>query len=144
MRSTSAAASVNVIVCLSADVPRGYESLSRLGAARSRKGCAVLVVPSSRPSAAAHHYGAPTFARDPRDNPRPQPSQRARNAYDCRVAGARNEPSTMTVSRPATVSRVKGVTVLVTKGPDQGRTVTIEQPSFVVGVGEAADFRLKD
>ena len=54
------------------------------------------------------------------------------------------DPSTMTVSRPATVSRVKGVTVLVTKGPDQGRTVTIEQPSFVVGVGEAADFRLKD
>jgi transcriptional regulator with PAS, ATPase and Fis domain len=51
---------------------------------------------------------------------------------------------TMTVNKPASVSRVKGVTILVTKGPDQGRTVTIEQPSFVIGVGEAADFRLKD
>ena len=61
--------------------------------------------------------------------------------YDLSV---RNDMPTMTVNKPATVSRVKGVTIHVTKGPDAGRSVTIEQPSFVIGVGEAADFRLKD
>ncbi len=32
----------------------------------------------------------------------------------------------------------------VTKGADAGRSILIEQPSFVIGVGEAADFRLTD
>jgi transcriptional regulator with PAS, ATPase and Fis domain len=52
--------------------------------------------------------------------------------------------STMTLSQPSTVTRVKSVTIHVTKGPDQGRSVTVDTPSFVIGVGEAADFRLKD
>jgi DNA-binding NtrC family response regulator len=32
----------------------------------------------------------------------------------------------------------------VTQGPDSGRSVTVDQPSFVVGVGSSADFRLTD
>ncbi|MBX3226687.1 MAG: sigma 54-dependent Fis family transcriptional regulator [Labilithrix sp.] len=55
-----------------------------------------------------------------------------------------SEKGTLTVAQSATVSRVRSVTVHVTKGPDAGRSVTIEQPSFVIGVGEAADFRLTD
>jgi pSer/pThr/pTyr-binding forkhead associated (FHA) protein len=40
--------------------------------------------------------------------------------------------------------RLRGATVTVTKGPDAGRTVKIEQPTFLIGKGDAADLQLTD
>ena len=40
--------------------------------------------------------------------------------------------------------QVRAVTIHVTKGPDAGRSARVDQPTFVVGVGDAADFRLTD
>jgi transcriptional regulator with PAS, ATPase and Fis domain len=39
---------------------------------------------------------------------------------------------------------VRAVTVRVLRGPDNGRSVRVEQPSLVIGVGSSADFRLTD
>ncbi len=36
------------------------------------------------------------------------------------------------------------MTVRVTKGPDAGRSARVDQPSFVIGGGDGADFRLTD
>src|SRR5262245_34723968 len=57
---------------------------------------------------------------------------------------ARPPPRTVTVAQAAGAFRVRAVSVHVTKGPDAGRSVRVEQPSFVIGVGDAADFRLTD
>jgi transcriptional regulator with PAS, ATPase and Fis domain len=51
---------------------------------------------------------------------------------------------TKTVAGGPAILRVKAVTIHVTKGPDAGRIVRVDQPSFVIGVGDAADFRLSD
>jgi transcriptional regulator with PAS, ATPase and Fis domain len=51
---------------------------------------------------------------------------------------------TLTANPGTTALRVRAVTVHVTKGPDAGRSIRVEQPSFVIGVGEAADFRIAD
>jgi transcriptional regulator with PAS, ATPase and Fis domain len=40
--------------------------------------------------------------------------------------------------------RVRAVTLEVAKGPDLGRSARIDQPTFVVGGGDSADFRLTD
>ncbi|MBX3228870.1 MAG: sigma 54-dependent Fis family transcriptional regulator [Labilithrix sp.] len=45
--------------------------------------------------------------------------------------------------RPRSI-KLRAATLRVTKGPDTGRTVKLDQPSFVIGVGESADFRLTD
>jgi transcriptional regulator with GAF, ATPase, and Fis domain len=39
---------------------------------------------------------------------------------------------------------LRGARLVVTRGPDTGRAVAIESPSFVVGTGETADLRLTD
>jgi pSer/pThr/pTyr-binding forkhead associated (FHA) protein len=40
--------------------------------------------------------------------------------------------------------RVRAVTVRVVRGPDAERSIRLEQPSLVIGVGAGADFRLTD
>jgi len=44
----------------------------------------------------------------------------------------------------APTMRVRAASLHVAKGPDAGRVAKIDQPSFVVGVGPSADFRLTD
>ena len=39
---------------------------------------------------------------------------------------------------------MRAVTLHVAQGPDAGRTAKVDQPMFVVGVGDSADFRLTD
>jgi transcriptional regulator with PAS, ATPase and Fis domain len=56
-----------------------------------------------------------------------------------------NDAPTRTVAQAPGAFRVRAVTLHVAKGPtDQGRSARLDQPTFVVGVGEAADFRLTD
>jgi transcriptional regulator of acetoin/glycerol metabolism len=57
---------------------------------------------------------------------------------------APSHPRTVTVAQASSALRVKAVSLHVAKGVDAGRSVRIEQPTFVIGVGEAADFRLTD
>ncbi len=45
--------------------------------------------------------------------------------------------------RPRSI-KLRAATLRVAKGPDAGRSAKVDQPSFVVGVGETADFRLTD
>jgi transcriptional regulator with PAS, ATPase and Fis domain len=52
-------------------------------------------------------------------------------------------PTETVVSTPHSM-RVRTVTLHVTKGPDAGRSVRVDQPTFAIGVGDAADFRLTD
>jgi len=51
---------------------------------------------------------------------------------------------TRTVAAGPGSMRVRGATLAVTRGPDAGRTATIDQPTFVIGTGETADVRLTD
>jgi transcriptional regulator with PAS, ATPase and Fis domain len=60
------------------------------------------------------------------------------------VSVSSNDVPTQTVHGGPASLRVKAVTVHVTKGPDAGRVARVDQPSFVLGVGDAADFRLTD
>jgi transcriptional regulator with PAS, ATPase and Fis domain len=50
---------------------------------------------------------------------------------------------TRTVGTAASL-RVRGATLHVTKGPDAGRSARVDQPTFIVGGGDSADFRLRD
>jgi len=54
-----------------------------------------------------------------------------------------DQPTKTIVSTPHHM-RVRAVTLHVTKGPDAGRSVRVDQPMFTIGVGDAADFRLTD
>ncbi|MBX3189309.1 MAG: sigma 54-dependent Fis family transcriptional regulator [Labilithrix sp.] len=45
--------------------------------------------------------------------------------------------------RPSSL-KLRAATLTVTQGPDAGRSAKIDQPTFVVGVGDSADFRLTD
>jgi transcriptional regulator with PAS, ATPase and Fis domain len=56
----------------------------------------------------------------------------------------RTDVATVTVAQLQGALRVRAVTVHVVKGPDAGRSARVDQPSFVIGVGSAADFRLTD
>jgi transcriptional regulator with PAS, ATPase and Fis domain len=47
-------------------------------------------------------------------------------------------------STPGTTLRVRAVNVEVTTGPDAGRRVRVDRPTFVVGTGDSADLRLSD
>jgi transcriptional regulator with PAS, ATPase and Fis domain len=40
--------------------------------------------------------------------------------------------------------RVRSAKLVITKGPDAGRSATIDQPTFVIGTGQSADVRLGD
>jgi transcriptional regulator with PAS, ATPase and Fis domain len=51
---------------------------------------------------------------------------------------------TISLDDRATTLTVRTVGLEVLHGPDAGRAVRVEQPSFVVGVGESADLRLTD
>jgi len=52
---------------------------------------------------------------------------------------------TMTIAGGAGQTlRVRAATLKVTKGPDNGRSAKIDQPSFIVGLGDTADFRVTD
>src|SRR5438045_3524382 len=42
------------------------------------------------------------------------------------------------------VLRVRAVSLEVTAGPDRGRAARVDRPTFVIGTGESADFRLAD
>jgi transcriptional regulator with PAS, ATPase and Fis domain len=53
-------------------------------------------------------------------------------------------PDGVTHTLPANSLVVRAVTVHVTRGPDAGRVLRIEGPSFVVGTGELANLRLTD
>jgi DNA-binding NtrC family response regulator len=52
--------------------------------------------------------------------------------------------ATHTVAVGPASMRVRGARLVITKGPDAGRSATIDQPTFVIGTGEAADVRLTD
>ena len=43
-----------------------------------------------------------------------------------------------------TALSVRSAKLVITKGPDAGRTATIDQPTFVIGTGHSADVRLTD
>ncbi|MBX3185718.1 MAG: sigma 54-dependent Fis family transcriptional regulator [Labilithrix sp.] len=53
------------------------------------------------------------------------------------------EPTVSLDAGPLTL-RIRTVTLHVIRGPDTGRAVRVEQPTFVVGVGDTADLRLTD
>jgi transcriptional regulator with PAS, ATPase and Fis domain len=55
-------------------------------------------------------------------------------------AGATQVPSEL----PGARLRVRAVSLRVTAGPDAGRGVRVERPSFVIGTGPGADLRLGD
>ena len=44
----------------------------------------------------------------------------------------------------ASALRVRAATLHVKRGPDAGRDVRVDRPSFVVGTGDTADLRLND
>ncbi|MCA9585253.1 MAG: sigma 54-interacting transcriptional regulator [Myxococcales bacterium] len=52
--------------------------------------------------------------------------------------------ATKSLDGRATSVRVRAASLHVAKGPDAGRAVKIDQPTFVIGVGESADLRLSD
>jgi transcriptional regulator with PAS, ATPase and Fis domain len=47
-------------------------------------------------------------------------------------------------TNPRPVLSVRAVNIEVAVGPDAGRRVRVDSPSFVIGTGDAADFRLTD
>jgi transcriptional regulator with PAS, ATPase and Fis domain len=51
---------------------------------------------------------------------------------------------THTAHTRQTALNVRSARLVVTKGPDSGRTATIDQPTFVIGTGQSADVRLND
>jgi transcriptional regulator with PAS, ATPase and Fis domain len=51
---------------------------------------------------------------------------------------------TQTIATTPHSMRVRAVTLHVTKGPDAGRSARVDQPTFTIGVGDGADFRLTD
>ncbi len=51
---------------------------------------------------------------------------------------------THTTDARQTALRVRSAKLMVTKGADAGRTAAIDQPTFVIGTGQAADLRLAD
>jgi transcriptional regulator with PAS, ATPase and Fis domain len=51
---------------------------------------------------------------------------------------------THTAHTRQTAFNVRSAKLVVTKGPDSGRTATIDQPTFVIGTGQSADVRLTD
>ncbi len=51
---------------------------------------------------------------------------------------------THTAHARQTALDVRSAKLVVTKGPDSGRTATIDQPTFVIGTGQSADVRLND
>ena len=51
---------------------------------------------------------------------------------------------THTTDARQTAIQVRSAKLVITKGPDTGRTATIDQPTFVIGTGQAADVRLSD
>ena len=61
-----------------------------------------------------------------------------------RYARASMIEGTRSLSSRSRSIKLRAATLRVTKGPDAGRAVKIDQPSFVIGVGEGADFRLTD
>lgn len=60
------------------------------------------------------------------------------------VPPSSDDAPTRTVAQAPGAFRVRAVTLHVARGPDQGRSARLDQPTFVIGVGEAADFRLTD
>ncbi len=54
-----------------------------------------------------------------------------------------SEPTKTVISTPNSMS-VRAVTLHVTKGPDAGRVARVDQPTFTIGGGDSADFRLTD
>jgi transcriptional regulator with PAS, ATPase and Fis domain len=54
-----------------------------------------------------------------------------------------DEGTLSAIARPTSL-RLRSVGLQVLKGPDAGRTAVADQPTFVVGTGEAADLRLSD
>lgn len=59
-------------------------------------------------------------------------------------AVVRPETSTLTIADGRETLEVRAVTLHVTKGPDAGRSIRLVEPTCIIGVGEAADFRLTD
>ena len=51
---------------------------------------------------------------------------------------------THTTDARQTAIQVRSAKLVITKGADSGRTATIDQPTFVIGTGQAADVRLND
>ena len=56
---------------------------------------------------------------------------------------ATDDPTKTIAATPSSM-RVRAVTLHVTKGPDAGRVVRVDQPTFTIGVGDAVDLRLTD
>ena len=55
-----------------------------------------------------------------------------------------SSPVTHSLASRGLSFKVRAATLRVTQGPDTGRTAKVDQPTFVVGVGDSADFRLTD
>ena len=51
---------------------------------------------------------------------------------------------THTTDARQTALQVRSAKLVITKGPDAGRSATIDQPTFVIGTGQSADVRLGD
>ncbi len=51
---------------------------------------------------------------------------------------------THTTDARQTALQVRSAKLVITKGPDAGRSATIDQPTFVIGTGQSADVRLSD
>ena len=51
---------------------------------------------------------------------------------------------THTTDARQTALQVRSAKLVITKGPDAGRSAIIDQPTFVIGTGQSADVRLSD